>query len=34
LTLEDCLALIGLKKDSTKASPKKAPAKKTASKRK
>lgn len=34
LTLEDCLALIGLKKDSTKASPKKAPAKKTASKKK
>ena len=34
LTLEDCLALVGLKKDSTKASPKKAPAKKTASKKK
>ena len=34
LTLEDCLALIGLKKDSTKASPKKAPAKKTAGKKK
>ena len=34
LTLEDCLALIGLKKNSTKASPKKAPAKKTASKKK
>lgn len=34
LTLEDCLALIGLKKDSTKASSKKALAKKTASKKK
>ena len=34
LTLEDCLALIGLKKDSTKASPKKAPAKKTSAKKK
>ena len=34
LTLEDCLALIGLKKDSTKASQKKTPAKKTASKKK
>lgn len=34
LTLEDCLALIGLKKDSTKASPKKVPAKKTSAKKK
>ena len=34
LTLEDCLALVGLKKDSTKASSKKAPAKKTTSKKK
>ena len=34
LTLEDCLALIGLKKDSTKASQKKTPAKKTSAKKK
>ncbi len=34
LTLEDCLELIGVKKESTKSSPKKAPAKKTASKKK
>ena len=34
LTLEDCLALVGLKKDSTKASPKKTPAKKTSVKKK
>lgn len=34
LTLEDCLALIGVKKESPKAAPKKAPAKKTASKKK
>ncbi len=34
LTLEDCLALIGLKKDSTKASQKKVPAKKTSAKKK
>lgn len=34
LTLEDCLALIGVKKETSKAAPKKAPAKKTASKKK
>ena len=34
LTLEDCLALIGVKKDSTKSTPKKAPAKKTSAKKK
>ena len=35
LTLDDCLELIGVKKDSTKSAPKKAPAKKkTTSKKK
>ena len=34
LTLEDCLALVGLKKDTTKASQKKVPAKKTSAKKK
>ena len=34
LTLDDCLELIGVKKDSTKSAPKKAPAKKTSAKKK